>query len=132
MTARRFTPHQANQTLPLVRPIVSEILEGGRRLREMAEKLGEAAEHDDQTRRSVEHLESLFEELDSIGCGYKDWNFEFGLVDFPAVIGGREVLLCWRSDEGEVTHYHDAEAGYAGRRLIPAALLAPPAGEVKT
>ena len=33
------------------------------------------------------------------------------------------MLLCWRSDEPSVAHFHGYEDGYAGRRPIPAALL---------
>ncbi len=42
-----------------------------------------------------------------------------GLVDFPAVIGGEEVFLCWKSDEDKLLYYHEADSGFAGRKLIP-------------
>ena len=58
-------------------------------------------------------------ELEEIGCFYKDWNFTIGLVDFPAIIDGKEVLLCWRSDEDDILYYHGFEDGYAGRKEIP-------------
>ncbi len=42
-----------------------------------------------------------------------------GLIDFPAIIGGREVFLCWESDEDTVEFWHDLETGFGGReRLI--------------
>jgi hypothetical protein len=41
-----------------------------------------------------------------------------GLVDFPALIDGREVYLCWQLDEPEITHWHGLESGFAGRRLL--------------
>jgi hypothetical protein len=40
------------------------------------------------------------------------------LVDFPAVYGGREVLLCWTEGEERIGWYHLPEAGFAGRRPI--------------
>jgi hypothetical protein len=46
-----------------------------------------------------------------------------GLVDFPAEIEDAPVLLCWRSDEPSVRFFHAPDAGYAGRRPIPARLL---------
>lgn len=46
---------------------------------------------------------------------------EPGLVDFPAVVQGEEVLLCWKEGEERITHYHGWEDGYAGRRLHPEA-----------
>ena len=41
-----------------------------------------------------------------------------GLVDFPAIIGGKEVLLCWEKDEDDVEFWHDIDSGYAGREPI--------------
>ena len=41
-----------------------------------------------------------------------------GLVDFPALIGGREVFLCWEADEDEVEFWHDLDAGYVGREKL--------------
>ncbi len=115
---RYFTPKEANRTLPLVKRIVVDILETGGRIREMAEGLGKAAREDPGVRKQIDALHDLFEELDALGCSYKDWSFSVGLVDFPAVIDGQEVELCWRSDEPEIAYYHGPE-GYAGRKPIP-------------
>ena len=40
---------------------------------------------------------------------------ERGLIDFPAIIGGREVFLCWEQDEEGIEFWHDLETGYGGR-----------------
>lgn len=43
-----------------------------------------------------------------------------GLVDFPAVIDGDEVYLCWvESEEDDITAWHGLDDGYAGREPIP-------------
>jgi hypothetical protein len=42
-----------------------------------------------------------------------------GLLDFPAIIGGREVFLCWEQDEETVEFWHDLETGYGGREKLP-------------
>ena len=42
-----------------------------------------------------------------------------GLVDFPAIIGGREVFLCWESDEDDIEFWHDLETGFGGREKLP-------------
>ncbi len=115
---RHFTPKEANRTLPLVKRIVADILETSGRIREMAEGLGEAARDDPGVRKQIDALNDLFEELEEIGCSYKDWSFSVGLVDFPAMINGKEVELCWRSDEPEIVYYHGPE-GYVGRKPIP-------------
>lgn len=41
-----------------------------------------------------------------------------GLVDFPAILGGKEVLLCWEKDETTIEFWHDLDAGYAGRERL--------------
>ncbi len=41
-----------------------------------------------------------------------------GLVDFPALIGGREVFLCWEADEDQIEFWHDLETGYGGREKL--------------
>ncbi len=44
-----------------------------------------------------------------------------GLIDFPAIMGGREVFLCWEQDEDDIEFWHDLETGYAGRERLPEA-----------
>jgi hypothetical protein len=41
-----------------------------------------------------------------------------GLIDFPAIIQGREVFLCWESGEEDIEFWHDLDAGYAGRERL--------------
>jgi hypothetical protein len=41
-----------------------------------------------------------------------------GLVDFPAMRGGKEVYLCWEEGEPEIGFWHDPEAGFGGRRPL--------------
>ena len=114
-----FTPQEATRTLPLVRKIVEDILAAGQNLRELSLKIGKGAEDDPQSLNLMDRLDELFEELENLGCSYKDWNFTQGLVDFPCVIEGKEAYLCWRSDEDQLQYYHEAEEGFPGRKLIP-------------
>jgi len=106
MVEKFFTPKEANQILPDVRKIVEEILS---KVRE--EPVPE------------QRIKALMTQLEDMGCHYKDWNFEIGLVDFPAIIHGQEALLCWRSDEPQVAWFHGYEDGYAGRRPITRELI---------
>jgi hypothetical protein len=43
-----------------------------------------------------------------------------GLVDFPALVSGRQVWLCWRSGEAAVAFWHNVDEGFAGRRPLEA------------
>jgi hypothetical protein len=123
MVKRKFTPKEANRTLPLVRRIVADILAKAAQLRAASLVPQRTDDAKDLVAELEGHLHELMRELDSIGCSYKDWGFRHGLVDFPATIDGEEVLLCWRTDEPHVGWYHRAEAGFAGRKRIPAELL---------
>jgi hypothetical protein len=109
-----FTPREAESALPLVRRIVMDILETSRALRGLTENdpaaEGFKADRDD-----------LLLELEEMGCYFKDWSFEIGLVDFPAEIDGETVFLCWKSDESGLSWYHPVDEGFQGRRPIPTA-----------
>jgi len=41
-----------------------------------------------------------------------------GLIDFPAILGGKEVFLCWEQDDEDVDFWHDLSSGYAGRERL--------------
>ena len=122
MVRRRFTPSQANKTLPLVRRIVEDLLTYGRDLQKIAQRPNQAGASERLGELDA-RIRDLQQELSSIGCSYKDWGFELGLVDFPGEIAGERVLLCWRSDEPAVVWYHTPDGGFAGRQPIPEELL---------
>jgi hypothetical protein len=125
---RFFTVEEANRTLPLVRRIVRDMVDGypqfqrerqlyrelnlapGPELQRQLESLSEAI--DDYGDR----LRSLLRELDQVGCVVKD--YQEGLVDFHSLYHGRPILLCWKLDEERVAHWHELEAGFAGRQPV--------------
>ena len=43
---------------------------------------------------------------------------ETGLVDFPALVSGRPVWLCWRLGEERVQWWHETTEGFDSRRRI--------------
>jgi hypothetical protein len=116
---KHFTVQEAVRTLPLVKRIVSDILDAGHQIRTLSAMLEEENEDHPQIDALMDELKSYFAELEEMGCFYKDWNFSIGLVDFPAIIEDEEVFLCWRSDELEIRFYHPIETGYVGRTEIP-------------
>ena len=66
--------------------------------------------------RSSGALERCLGELVAMGVEVKD--IGSGLVDFPALYGDEEVLLCWRVGEPTVACWHRREYGFAGRKPI--------------
>ncbi|MCI0342370.1 MAG: DUF2203 domain-containing protein [Planctomycetales bacterium] len=123
---RRFTPEQATRTLPLVRRIVEDVQSAYRRYEAARESLAAAPRGDAAARdrlqgacdEAAQELADLARELEAVGCEVKDP--AIGLVDFPGEIEGEEALLCWLAGEPEVAFWHTREAGFAGRRPIPA------------
>ena len=56
------------------------------------------------------------DKLEELGVVLKD--LDLGLLDFPAVRQGEDVLLCWHVGEDSVTSWHGLEEGFAGRKPI--------------
>ncbi|GIK59184.1 MAG: DUF2203 domain-containing protein [Ignavibacteriota bacterium] len=114
-----FTPSEAKKTLPLVKKIVQDILDSSKEMRLIADDIGGEVEKDPRIQKLADNIDDFMKELEEIGCYFKDWNFQIGLVDFPSIINGKEVFLCWRSDEDDILYYHEVDTGFAGRKLIP-------------
>lgn len=43
---------------------------------------------------------------------------ERGLIDFPSLMGDKEVFLCWEKDEDDIEYWHDIDTGFAGREPL--------------
>ncbi len=43
---------------------------------------------------------------------------ESGLIDFPALVNGRQVWLCWRLGEDRIGWWHELGDGFGGRRSL--------------
>jgi len=125
-----FTLEEANRTLPYVRPVVSDIVDaygqwkdGVRRYEIIAAgSRSESGETDEQIelREEVDkfarQISACLEELSNVGCVLK--GFDDGLVDFHSRLEDRDILLCWRLGEEEITHWHELDAGFAGRQVL--------------
>ncbi len=75
-----------------------------------------AALNRDLQSRSGERLKSSVEEIQSAGVIVKD--LDVGLVDFPTLLHGSEVYICWRLGEDDVRYWHGVHEGFAGRKTI--------------
>ncbi|CAM4161569.1 DUF2203 domain-containing protein [Paenibacillus alkaliterrae] len=42
-----------------------------------------------------------------------------GLIDFPAMLDGEEILICWKEGEESAAHYHGWHEGFIGRKPFP-------------
>jgi len=130
---RYFTLEQAQGLLPEVRRLLESAVEsraalaraeeeieactsrvqmmGGVRLD--PEKMIELSQKRESSARALREAIGSVHEL---GVQIKD--LDIGLVDFPTLYRGREVLLCWRLGEPGIGHWHGLEEGYRGRKPI--------------
>ena len=130
--AKLFTLERANAMLPLVRAIVTDLSRLSRDLLERRERLvlllrGRDEQRADPFSAELEDVQKEFEKdsqklreyVDELlELGVEPKNGTEGLVDFPAIIEGRLVYLCWKLDEPEIRFWHDLEAGFAGRQQL--------------
>jgi hypothetical protein len=138
--ARIFTIEQANACLPLVRSIVGDLVALARDVVERRQRLDKLTAGRDVSRADVygEELMQMEEELDKdterlrgfaqelLDLGVEPKGAAEGLVDFPHMMDGRLVYLCWKYNEPEILYWHDLDAGFAGRRALTAAACTGP------
>jgi hypothetical protein len=130
-----FTIEESNQALPLVRAIVADIVRKYGEIAERKERLSqiqrsrgakgrsandpyseEVAQVEADLEKEIAVLQGYIGELEELGVELKD--VSRGLVDFRSLMDGREVYLCWLLGEDEVTHWHELDAGFAGRQSL--------------
>jgi hypothetical protein len=130
---RYFTADEANELLAQVRPLVEQMVAHRRSLAlatvrhariaaTIATNGGGVRPHEvDRLQATIDaeaaEVVRCVETLQALGVLVKD--LDEGLIDFPALRGGEEVLLCWRLGEEEVAFWHTVEDGFAGRKPLP-------------
>lgn len=70
-----------------------------------------------QAVKVFEKLRKVLREVSELGVEVKAAD---GLVDFRSKLHGRTVYLCWKFGEERITHFHELDAGFAGRKPLPA------------
>ena len=75
-----------------------------------------AARRKAEYEKAVQEAKDTLAEIEAIGVQIKD--FEQGLLDFPCILEGRTVLLCWKLGEKEIAFWHSPEDGFAGRKPL--------------
>ena len=121
--------------VPLLRQRFARARELRDRLLEAQKRLGEAgrpiegpdievdrsapAEVQDLQRRALAAVESLREILREVAELGAEVKAADGLVDFRSKLRGKTVYLCWKYGEECIAHYHELDAGFAGRQPLP-------------
>ncbi len=129
----RFTLHSARRILPEVRQRLEEAMRARRELEGIRQSVAafttkarlmggvsldvtDVDRWQSGVREASACLQAALGRLEALGVQVKD--LEMGLVDFPTMYQGREVLLCWRLGEPDIAWWHGAEEGFRGRKPV--------------
>jgi hypothetical protein len=120
---KHYTRDEARGLLPEIREWLGRlraVLAGAAKLERKIETLlaaGDAGgELVNQWVRSLAETKDVLWEFHQREIQIKD--VDRGLIDFPAIVSGKEVFLCWEEGEEDVDFWHDLDAGYAGRERL--------------
>lgn len=116
-----FSVEQARALMPEIRERAAEFVARRAELTELSAALADGASSPKGGLAEMKALQAWLSEALA-------WFPEHGiqvkgaaplLIDFPAVLDGHNVLLCWIEGEPELAWYHRVEFGFAGRRPLP-------------
>jgi len=121
---KHYTREEATALLPQVRGWLARVAELRQEVERSDKRLASLMSpgHDlggdlvNRWIRMLAELQGVLGEFQKRAILIKD--IERGLIDFPAIIGGKEVFLCWEQDEEEVEFWHDLDTGYGGRERL--------------
>jgi hypothetical protein len=65
---------------------------------------------------ALEQISENLQAIQELGVLVKD--LDIGLCDFPHMLNGRVVYLCWKLGETEVQWWHEINSGYTGRQPL--------------
>lgn len=133
MPERTFTLEEAQSLLPVLESLLKTAIEGKKtaeaidaEFQEIAHrvflnggtllKIVPLAKRKAEREKAVQAVKDAITEISAIGVLVKD--IDMGLLDFPCVVEGEMILLCWKLGESAITFWHGLEEGYAGRKPI--------------
>ena len=119
-----FTRDEARALLPQVRAWLEKLNQSRRSLQKTDQRITQLLAAGDDVGgelantqvKILAEIKSLLREFEQREIQIKD--LERGLIDFPAIIGGKEVFFCWESDDDDIEYWHDLDSGYAGREKL--------------
>ncbi len=130
---RTFTLEEAQQLVPVLESLLRRAVAEKEKVEAIAQEFQQLAGHvfaaggceldivalsrrKAERDLSVQHLKDTVEEITAMGVQIKD--LEMGLLDFPCIVDGETILLCWKLGEERIGHWHGLEEGYKGRKPI--------------
>ena len=133
--SKTFTLSEAQTLLPVLEALLRKAQTAGRQAGELEAEMqqltqriflsggmhvnvSQAARRRSEREKALKEARDTLAEIDEIGVQVTD--LEQGLLDFPCVVDGKTVLLCWKLGEKEIGFWHTEEDGFAGRKPLDA------------
>lgn len=121
MSERVFSLEEAQALMPEVHRRAAQLVNDRADLAELALELRTEGT---STRGGVPEAKALEARVDELLAWFPEQGIEVKgvaplLIDFPAVLDGVSVRLCWLEGEDELGWYHRSEVGFLGRRRLP-------------
>lgn len=125
MDERIFTLGEANNLVPELEALFAQIKKARQFIYKIRGEIQKVRDHSQANGGSPQGpaylaaLEYIMKHLDQIqlrGVLVKD--LEKGLCDFPYMLDGRVVHLCWKMGEPDIRWWHETHTGYANRQPI--------------
>lgn len=121
---KHYTLQEARRLLPQIRQWFQQLDRIRHRLRTLDGRLAKRIQQGhDLGGRAVNEVVRLFAQAQRVVKEFSSrqiivQDLERGLIDFPAILNGREVFLCWEKREKDIGFWHELDAGYAGREPL--------------
>jgi hypothetical protein len=133
--SKTFTLSEAQTLLPVLEALLRKAQAAAARAAELEQEMQElsqriflsggmhvnvaaTAKRRAEREKAVQETKATLAEIDEIGVQVKD--LQQGLLDFPCLVEGQAVLLCWKLGEKEIGFWHSVEDGFAGRKPLDA------------
>ena len=121
---KHYTRDEARALLPQIRKWLEQLNRLRRELERFDKRLSGLSEQGNDIGgetvnnwiRALADMQEVLAEFQRRRIIIKD--LERGLIDFPAIMGGKEVFLCWEQDEEDIEFWHDLDTGFGGRERL--------------
>jgi hypothetical protein len=131
--ARTFTLSEAQTLLPVLESLLRSAMQAKALIEEVDAEfdalrnrifvnggtlvdVARVARRKAEREKAVQRAQDAVSEIDATGVQVKD--LDTGLLDFPCLVDGDVILLCWKLGESGITHWHNTTEGFAGRKPI--------------
>ena len=129
---RYYSIDEANAAIPEVERILIALRDQREELIARRDKVVELSPADDETPEPrvaeqirllrlsmqglIDQMQAGVARLVELDVTLRD--IKTGLIDFPALVSGRPIWLCWRLGEGDIESWHAHDEGFDSRRPL--------------